>query len=360
MILPPERDNLEFGSYQIKISPKIAFFLVAGLDKSVNCSVVSDSLQPHELWPTRLLCLWDFPGKNTGVGSDSLLPEIFPTQGSNLCPLHCRQILFCLSHQGSPPGLDRSYVICWKLLTWQINPGESVPPWMMSFNTELIKHKCFAPGPHKQFLCLQPEGGKVSKANICFCSAVATNRITGMSKGESVYRQEKRPEVDSPGPGHPSGLEWAIWGSTDFRCRSPICPHFLQSLHSFTQQMRDSHPEMESLQILGKSQSLSNPQKPGGSDTPQLCSIVPGKQKRTTFCVLVTVTWDRLQLLSAPSSGSRVLDLPGLCLNPCGCWVAKSCLTLFDPVDCSMPGSSVLHYLPEFAQIHAHWVGDAI
>ena len=40
--------------------------------------------------------------------------------------------------------------------------------------------------------------------------------------------------------------------------------------------------------------------------------------------------------------------------------VAKSCLTLCDPMDCSMPGSSVLHYLPEFAQIHIHWVGDAI
>ena len=33
---------------------------------------------------------------------------------------------------------------------------------------------------------------------------------------------------------------------------------------------------------------------------------------------------------------------------------------LCDPMDCSMPGSSVLHYLPEFAQIHVNWVGDAI
>ena len=40
--------------------------------------------------------------------------------------------------------------------------------------------------------------------------------------------------------------------------------------------------------------------------------------------------------------------------------VAKSCLTLCDPVDCSMPGSSVLHCLPEFALTHVHWVGDAI
>ena len=36
--------------------------------KKVSCSVMSDSLQPHGLYPTRLLCPWDFPGKNTGVG----------------------------------------------------------------------------------------------------------------------------------------------------------------------------------------------------------------------------------------------------------------------------------------------------
>ena len=42
------------------------------------------------------------------------------------------------------------------------------------------------------------------------------------------------------------------------------------------------------------------------------------------------------------------------------CSVAKSCPTLCDPMDCSMPGFPVLHYLPEFPQTHSHWVGDAI
>ena len=42
------------------------------------------------------------------------------------------------------------------------------------------------------------------------------------------------------------------------------------------------------------------------------------------------------------------------------CSVTKSCPTLWDSMDCSMPGSSVLHCLPEFAQIHVHWVSDAI
>ena len=42
------------------------------------------------------------PGKDTGVGCHSLLQGIFPTQGSNLSLLYCRQMLYHLSHQGSP------------------------------------------------------------------------------------------------------------------------------------------------------------------------------------------------------------------------------------------------------------------
>ena len=63
---------------------------------------MSNSLQPHGLQLARFLCPWDFPGKNTGVGFHFLLQGIFPTQGSNPGLLHCRQILYCLSHQGSP------------------------------------------------------------------------------------------------------------------------------------------------------------------------------------------------------------------------------------------------------------------
>ena len=44
--------------------------------------------------------------ENTAVGSLSLLQGIFPTQGSNLGLPHCRQILYQLSHQGSPRTLE--------------------------------------------------------------------------------------------------------------------------------------------------------------------------------------------------------------------------------------------------------------
>ena len=44
----------------------------------------------------------------------------------------------------------------------------------------------------------------------------------------------------------------------------------------------------------------------------------------------------------------------------CFCSVAKWCLTLCDPMDCSMPGFPVFHYLSEFSQTHVHWVHEAI
>ena len=40
--------------------------------------------------------------------------------------------------------------------------------------------------------------------------------------------------------------------------------------------------------------------------------------------------------------------------------VAQSCLTLWDPMDCSMPGFPVDYQFPQFAHTHVHWVGDAI
>ena len=50
---------------------------------------------------TMLLCPWDFLGKSTGVGCHFLLQGIFLTQGWNPGLLHCRQVLYHLSHQGS-------------------------------------------------------------------------------------------------------------------------------------------------------------------------------------------------------------------------------------------------------------------
>ena len=45
---------------------------------------------------------------------------------------------------------------------------------------------------------------------------------------------------------------------------------------------------------------------------------------------------------------------------PWSCSVAKFCPTLCNLMNCSMPGFSVFHYLPEFAQTHVHWASDAM
>ena len=71
------------------------------VNESESCSVVSDSSRPHGLYSP-----WNSPGQNTGMGSLSLLQGIFPTQGSNPGLPHCRQILYQLSHKGSPKILE--------------------------------------------------------------------------------------------------------------------------------------------------------------------------------------------------------------------------------------------------------------
>ena len=67
--------------------------------------VVSDFLQRHGLELSRLLCPWDCPGKNTGVGYHSFLQRIFPTQGLNLSLLyllHLQAGSFPLAPPGKP------------------------------------------------------------------------------------------------------------------------------------------------------------------------------------------------------------------------------------------------------------------
>ena len=62
---------------------------------------MSDSLRSHGLYPAWLLHLRNSPSKSTGVGCYFLLQGLFLTQGSNPGLLHCMQILYQLSHEGS-------------------------------------------------------------------------------------------------------------------------------------------------------------------------------------------------------------------------------------------------------------------
>ena len=76
--------------------------------------------------PTRLLCPWDSPGKNTGVGSHFLPHGCLSTQGSNLSLLHWPVDSLLLSHQESPiKYLLHHLLALWPqasdLLSWCLN-----------------------------------------------------------------------------------------------------------------------------------------------------------------------------------------------------------------------------------------------
>ena len=75
------------------LSPNISMHVSCICSKS--CPTL---LQPHELQLAGLLCLWDFPGKNTGTDFHFLLQVIFPSQRSNLRLLHWQVDSLPLSH----------------------------------------------------------------------------------------------------------------------------------------------------------------------------------------------------------------------------------------------------------------------
>ena len=110
------------------------------------CSVVFNSMQPHRLQPTRLLCPCNFPGKNTGVGCHFLLQEIFLTQGSNPCLLNLLhwQGFFTIVPRGKPQNqyslFNSEHKIHLACTVWQIfmQQESCFKPW----GSELILGQC--------------------------------------------------------------------------------------------------------------------------------------------------------------------------------------------------------------------------
>ena len=98
-------------------------FLHSNVSGSESHSVVSDSLRPHGLYSA-----WNSPGQNNGVGSCSLLQEIFPTPGIEHSLPHCRWIVYQLSHQGSRSGARRRSQVyisyCSTDLQWDKSVGQ--------------------------------------------------------------------------------------------------------------------------------------------------------------------------------------------------------------------------------------------
>ena len=97
-----------------RVKVDIKDFTLTGT-KCVSRSVVSDSLQPHQLYSP-----WNFLGQNTGVGSFSFLQRIFLTKGLNPGLPHCRRILYQLSHKGNPSILEW---VAYPFPTQELNQG---------------------------------------------------------------------------------------------------------------------------------------------------------------------------------------------------------------------------------------------
>ena len=100
----------------ISLSPKSPFIHSLSIIEYIYWEMVLKYLGKSPEWKwksfSHACCLWSHgrKPKNTGVGSHSLFQGIFPTQGSNPCLLHCRQILYHLRHKGSPSYLSRKYI----------------------------------------------------------------------------------------------------------------------------------------------------------------------------------------------------------------------------------------------------------
>ena len=66
--------------------------------------------------------------------------------------------------------------------------------------------------------------------------------------------------------------------------------------------------------------------------------------------------WSHKRIRHGLATKQQYIHTTKYCCCCCFCSVSQSCLTLCDPMDCSTPGFSILHYLPEFAQTHVHLV----
>ena len=77
------------------------------------------------------------------------------------------------------------------------------------------------------------------------------------------------------------------------------------------------------------------------------------------YCTLPTQNVNSMKTGNVVSFSITQNNARSCCGGGC-CSVTKSCQTLCDPMNCSTPAFPVLHYFPEFAQTHIHWVSDVI
>ena len=173
------------------------------------CSVTPNSLWPQGLYPTRILCPWNFPGKNTGVGYHFLLQGIFLSQGSDLHLMNWWVDSLPLYHPGSN---SRAWL--------SASPCEWCPValgglWCFPSSGELFLQRQKAQSQKtaqlgtiriKRSSASQKEKSKVRRSSSCFYSNVYTHTHT--------HTQRERLRTAQAGflffPKHKSATWWRL------------------------------------------------------------------------------------------------------------------------------------------------------
>ena len=193
---------------------------------------MSDSLQPHEPYPTRLLWPWNFPSKNTGVGCCFLLHQrIFPILGANLSLLLGRWILY---HWATWEALNRKHLGSIKWLCFV--RMDITEPWIGRVSAGLVdlgwsacvRRDLRAPyhqipahewGSSQQLEDSQPsstETGGESPHLFLHLSSVRWGP-SHRQEGPSIFGDLS---IHSPSQGQQTSGRWARNGVSHFRVRS--------------------------------------------------------------------------------------------------------------------------------------------
>ena len=128
----------------------LGFYMMCVLSVCVKSLQSCLTLQPYALQPIRLLCAWDFLGKNTRVGCHALLQEIFLTQGSNphlMSYALTGRFFLPLCHQGSP------FIMTTKKITSEVTMEHTSHNYRLDVAYELPAHRpglCRKPSPLKK------------------------------------------------------------------------------------------------------------------------------------------------------------------------------------------------------------------
>ena len=133
---------------------------------------------PNSLWPHRVLCPWESPGKKTGVDCNFLPQGIFPTQRPNQHLLYCRKILCRLTHlgsssvtlaatplqscptlcdpiDGSPPGSPVPGTLQARTLEWVAISFSNVWKWKVKVKYSIVSNSYFFANTFEYFyFCL--------------------------------------------------------------------------------------------------------------------------------------------------------------------------------------------------------------